>query len=114
MIKGKIVLDIQKLGLVEAYNNKFKSTSPTSYFRGTHQIDGIWCAHSIVSTEVSISLFNFDEEEHIVCAVGFQMKSIIGDLQITLCLPNKKTSYVLLSYYCSTLPKKSRSSINPA
>ena len=38
MIKGKLVLQLHKLGLVEAYDTKFKSAGPASYFRGRHQI----------------------------------------------------------------------------
>ena len=35
-IKNKIALQLQKLGLIQAYNNKFKSTGPASCFRGRH------------------------------------------------------------------------------
>ena len=36
MIKSKIALQFQKLGLAEAYDCKFKYAGPTSYFRGRH------------------------------------------------------------------------------
>ena len=36
MVKGKFDRELQNLGLVEAFRNKFKSTGPVSYFRGQH------------------------------------------------------------------------------
>ena len=85
MLKGKLVLQLQKLGLVESYNKKFKNLGPTSYFRGSQKIDGIWYARNIVPTAVSISIFHFGVGCHRAYVVDLQMKSIIDNIA-TLCL----------------------------
>ena len=80
MVKGKLALQLQKLGLVEAYTNKFQSTCPASYFRGRHHVDGMWHTRNIVPTSVSIFPFHFCVGDHRVDVVEFQMKSMLGDL----------------------------------
>ena len=43
VVKGQLAKQLQNLGLAEAYCTKFDSEGgPASYFRGRHQIDGVW------------------------------------------------------------------------
>ena len=49
MIKVKLSIQLQKLGLVEAYDKKFKKVDIASYFKGIQQIDDICNAHNIMS-----------------------------------------------------------------
>ena len=41
-------------------------------------------------TEVSITPFHFGVGDHRAYVVDFQMKSILGDLAIPMCTPNKR------------------------
>ena len=90
MVTGKLDRQLQKLGLVEAYSDKFKSLGPASCFRGRHQVDGVWCTRGIVPTSVSTCPFNFGAGDHIVYEVDFQVKIIVGDLALPLFSPNKR------------------------
>ena len=68
MVTGKLARQLWNLGLVEAYCNKFKSTGPTSYFRGRHQIDGECYTHNIIPTSVSACNFHFGVGDHLPSA----------------------------------------------
>ena len=83
-VKGKISHQLQNLRLVEAYCNKFKSTGPTSCFRGRHHIDVVSYTHNVVPIPVSTCPFNFDVGDHRAYLVDFEVKRILGDLSLTL------------------------------
>ena len=53
VVKHKLACQLQKLGLLKAYSNKFKHAGLGSCFRGRHQIDDIWYTHKIVLPSVS-------------------------------------------------------------
>ena len=89
MVKDKLARQLHNLGLVEAYSNKLKSSGPTSYFRGRHQIDGVWCTRILVPESVSAYNFNLGAGDHRAYDIDFQVKSILGDLALPMYSPKK-------------------------
>ena len=74
-VKGELARQIQKLGLVKACINKFKSSGPTSCFRGRKQLDGIWNTRNIAPASFSTCTFNFGAGDHRFHVVNFQAKA---------------------------------------
>ena len=72
MAKDKLAK--RNLGIVEACFNQFKFSVLASYFRGTHQIDGVWHTSSIVSSSIDTLPFQFGIGDHRPYIVCFQVK----------------------------------------
>ena len=87
----KLSRQLNNLGMVEAFFANFNPEgSPASYFRGRHQIEGVWYIRKIVPTAVSICTHHFDTGDHRAYVVDFQMNSMLGELSISLCVPNRR------------------------
>ena len=90
MIKSKLALQLQKLGLVEFYNCKCKSAGHASYFKDGHHVDGVWCTRNIVPEEVCVTPFHFGSGDRRDYEFDLQMKSMLGKLAIPLCTLHTK------------------------
>ena len=75
---------------LQKYITKFQKVGPTSHFRGSQQIDGIWYTRNIVPTSTSMCPFHFCVGDNRAYVIDFQMKTVLGDLDIPLCSTKKR------------------------
>ena len=90
VVSGSLAKQLRRLGLAEAYCSKFAPKGgPASYFRGRHQIDGIWCSLNVIPTAVTLCPFHFGVEDHRAYIVDFRLTSMLGELSIPLRVTKK-------------------------
>ena len=90
-LSGRCAKQLQRLGLAEAHYRKFgPEGGPVSYFRGRHQIDGIWCTRNVIPTAVTLCPFYFEAEDHRACILDFKLTSMLGELSVLLHVTKKR------------------------
>ena len=111
LVKGRLAKQLQHLGLAEAYCTKFDSDGgPASFFRGKHQIDGIWYTRNVIPTAVSFCPFHFGVGDHRMYTVDFQLTSVLGELSVPLHVINKRrlicTNKIVVNRYLERAEKQ--------
>ena len=86
---GNLLIELKRLGLVEAHVRKFNSPGPASHVTGSDPINGVWVSDDAVPAEVSILPYKFGAGDHRMILVDFDLDQII-ERRVNICAPSMR------------------------
>jgi hypothetical protein len=83
-VNWKLVKELKRIGMLDAYFRKFNLPGLASYITGSALIDGVWITGNVTLTAVSILAQKFSMGDHRVILMDFNFDQIV-ERRVRIC-----------------------------